>query len=93
MSNVQKQMRMMNAVSEAVSFRKKNPRADHSDIMDYISNNVIKFENDPGTKIAMIAATSKVLEILDKNPGMSERQVTQEIVKELPGILRNLEVA
>ena len=87
-SEIDKKVKMISSVSQALSFRKKNSNADNEEILKHISQ-FVKQEKDKQTKLLMIAASSKALQILDKAPFLTDREIIRKVMQDLPEILEN----
>lgn len=82
---------MIAAVSEALSFRKQNPRAGDEDIIQHIAN-IATMERDITKKMGMIAAASKAVSYIERNPQASEKEVIKHVMNESENIVRKIEV-
>ena len=83
---MEKKVKMITTVSQALAFRKKNPELTNEEILKKVSINVFSEKNNEA-KIGMIAAASKALDINQRNPKLTEKEVINEVMKELSGIL------
>lgn len=79
-------VKMVSAITEVLSYRKQNPMAKEEDILHHIFK-FARIEKDKKTKMGMLAAASKTVQIFEKNPRLTEKEVIREVMKELPGIL------
>jgi hydroxymethylpyrimidine/phosphomethylpyrimidine kinase len=89
MSEVNIQVSMMTAVTETLKFKRGNPKVDHEKIMQHISN-MAKNVRNQNAKIGMVAAASKTLLILEKEPNLTDKEVMKRVMEELPNILENI---
>lgn len=87
---IHKQTRMIAAVTEALSFKRKNFTSDNQVILKHIAK-FVSVEADELTKIGMIASASKALEISERNPAMKEREIIKQVVNELDGIIQQID--
>ncbi len=79
-------VKMISSASKAFELRKGNSSMGENEILAHISRMAYS-ERDQKVKIGMMAAASKALSIIDRNPNYNERQVLREVMQELPGIL------
>ena len=90
---MEKKIKMISAASQALGFKKKHSGLANEDILKQISQNIFSefSEKNQDIKIGMIAAASKALDIAEKNPKLTEKEVINQVMKELSGILDNIE--
>jgi len=81
MDNLKKEMKMMNAISSALKYRKENPTADNSKITKNILK-IIQLERKEEIKLLIISAVSRVLDIAERNPRFSDRDIIQKFIRE-----------
>jgi len=81
------ELKMMSAVSEAISLRKQN--LDNEKVLKQITKFAAK-ENTL-TQMAMIAAASNTLKIADSNPNLHPKEIIQKATTDLAEILRNID--
>jgi len=81
MDNLEKERKMMNAISSALKYRKENPTADNSKITKNILK-IIQLERKEEIKLLIISAVSRVLDITERNPRFSDRDIIQKFIKE-----------
>ena len=81
----EKGVNMIAAVSKALAFRKNNPRADSEMIMKHVSR-FIEATEDDGAKLGMIAASSRAVYILEREPNLTDKEIIKRVMKELPEI-------
>ena len=87
-------IKMLSAVSEVVSFRKKNLLATDEEILQHISKHIRKEKvRGRDTKLLMIAAASRTFEISKKNPKLNDKELWKLFVKEMPLIVKNIQKA
>jgi len=67
--DIYKKIRMIAAVSEALSFKKGNSDADNEKALRHISK-FVSSERDEETKIGMIASASRALSIQERSPAL-----------------------
>lgn len=82
--DTQKGIAMISAVTHALKARRE-----HNDVgaaMNEVSR-LAKSERDEQTKVGMIAAASKALEIAERNPDFSDRKVITQVMSDLPSII------
>jgi len=82
-------VKMISALTEALNYRKKNPKADEEAIMKQVARFVSKEKNED-SKIAMIAAASRGIKMLERKE-MLDRQVIKQVMAELPEIINKIE--
>ncbi|MEM3405823.1 MAG: hypothetical protein QW117_02540 [Candidatus Pacearchaeota archaeon] len=94
MVNVDIKINMINAVNEVLKYRKENPKIDfvidYEKIIKYVSEKSNSV-NDYKTRMAMIAAASKAINILQKEPNLKDKEVINKVMKEFPSILEKIE--
>jgi hypothetical protein len=84
---MQQEVNIIATVSEALKFRKQHPSALSDEILANI-NPLIREERNESTKLAMIIATSRALDFLDKHPSSGDKQALQHVMASLPEILQ-----
>ena len=77
---------MVAAVSEALRYRKQNPKAGNEEVIQHISNISMK-ERDRTKKMGMISAASRAVEYVERNPNASEKDVIRKVMDESSSIL------
>lgn len=89
MDQLKKEMKMMYAVSEALKYKKSNPMADNSEITKHILK-VVQKEKNQEIKLLLIAASSKMLSLAERNPKLNEKELIKRFIQdgfpELPQI-------
>jgi hypothetical protein len=90
MSELNVKVQMMTAVTEALKYKKANPKLDNEKIMQHISN-VVKSIKNQDTKIAMVATVSKALSITEREPKLKDKEIMKRVISELPEILDKIE--
>jgi len=78
---------MIAAASRVLSYDKQYPASIPEEILQDASNFIHYSKADENTKLLMVAAASKALEILRKNPRLNHRQVLSEVMQELDSII------
>ncbi len=86
---VERKISMIAAASEALSYRRKNPKTDSERIMQHISRNVLSGK-DELTKMGMVAAASEAISLIEKQPNLSEREIIRQVMGNLPHMLNNI---
>jgi len=86
---VERKINMMAAASEALAYKKKNPRSDNDRVLQYISRNIV-IGKDEITKMGMIAAATDALTTAEKQPSLSEKEILKNLMDKLPGMLTNI---
>lgn len=84
---LQKELKMVSSISKALELRKIYN--DNEKVLDGISKAISK-EKDEETKLAMIAAASKSLDISERNPHMKDKEIIKRVIKELSSINREI---
>ena len=80
---------MVAAVSEALRYRKQNPKAGNEEVIQHISNISMR-ERDMTKKIGMIAAASRAVDYIERNPNVSEKEVIKHVMNESGEMIRNI---
>ena len=81
---------MINASAEALNYISRKPGADMEEVMKY----VIKMIDAKGkVKIAAIAAADRAIKLRIKEPGLSDKQVIQEITNNVFHILADIKIS
>ncbi len=82
---MEKGVELIPAIAEAFKYKKKNPLAAEDEILKHI----LKFakQESKSIKIGMVSTASKTIQLLEKNPRLTEKEAIREIVKEIPHIL------
>lgn len=80
----QRGIAMISAATHALKARREFN--DSGSAMNVVTK-LIKEQKDEQTKIGMIAAASKALEIADRNPELTDRAIINQVMVELPGIM------
>ncbi len=83
------EVRMIAAISEALNYKRKNPPFDTEKILKHISK-FIKQEKSR-TQIAMIAATSKAVGLIEKDNSLADREIIKKIMPELKEISNRID--
>jgi hypothetical protein len=86
---IERKISMVAAASEALTYKKKNPRCDSDKVLQHISRNVV-LGKDELTKMGMIAAATEALTIAEKQPSLSEKEVLRTVMNNLPSMLENI---
>lgn len=86
---VDEKIRMLASIHEVFNFKKKNPEADAEKVIKHISKFVVQ-EKHKETKMAMIAAASNALKLLETN-SFSEREIIKKIMPELKEIMDKID--
>ncbi|MEK6935226.1 MAG: hypothetical protein AABW67_00405 [Nanoarchaeota archaeon] len=84
---MEEKINMVAAASRVLSYDKQHPTAIPEDILQDASDFIHYSKADENTKLLMVAAASKALEILRKNPRFNHRQVLSEVMQELDSII------
>jgi hypothetical protein len=84
---MEEKINMVAAASRVLSYDKQYPNSIPEDILQDASNFIHYSKTDENTKLLMVAAASKALEILRKNPRFNHRQVLSEVMQELDSII------
>ena len=84
-------MKMIAGVSSALDFRKRHPNADSEKILRHVSE-IVRTEKDVDIKLGMIAAASKAVSLIEKNPSLKDREVIKIIMDSLPEIVQNISI-
>ncbi len=86
---MEKGVELIPAITEAFKYKKRNPLAAEDEILKHI----LKFarQESKGTKIGMISTASKTIQLLERNPRLTEKEVIGEVVKEIPDILLKID--
>lgn len=79
---------MISAASHALKFYRES--GSHEKAMNQVSR-VISEERNEEVKLGMVAAASKALSIAEKNPSMTDKQVVNQVMEELPMIISSIE--
>lgn len=87
--DVNLEVKMISAVNQALSFRKKNPKADDEAIMKHIALFASQ-EKNSYAKLGMIASVARTLKILQKED-LADRVIIKRVMAELPEIINNIE--
>lgn len=87
---MEKKISMIAAVSEALSFRKMNPNANHEDVLGHISN-FVSDKREEETKLSMIAAAAKALAIIEKEPSLNEKEIINRVMQQIPEITKTID--
>lgn len=86
---IERKISMVAAASEALSYKKKNPRCDSDKILQHISRNVVPGK-DEITKMGMIAAASEALDMAYKQPSLTDKEVLKTVMNNIPNMLSNI---
>lgn len=86
---MEKKISMIAAVSEALSFRKMNPNANHEDVLSHISN-FVSAKREEETKLSMIAAAAKALTIIEREPSLNEKEIINRVMQQIPEITKTI---
>ena len=78
---------MIAAASRVLSYDKQYPASIPEEILQDASNFIHYSKADENTKLLMVAAASRALNILRKNPRLNHRQVLSEVMQELDSII------
>jgi len=65
MANLKEERKLMNAISEALKYRKNHPNADNSEVTKSVLK-LIQAERAEKTKLRIVASVSKILDIAEK---------------------------
>jgi hypothetical protein len=79
---------MISAASHALKFYRES--GSHEKAMNRVGR-VISDERNELTKLGMIAAASKALSIAEKNPGLADKQIVNQVMAELPALISSIE--
>ena len=82
-------VKMISAVTEALSYKRKNPLLENEKVIKHISKFVSK--ESKGIQFAMIAASSKALSITEKNSKLTDKEIIKKVLVMLPLILDNVD--
>lgn len=82
---------MIAAVSEALTFKKQNPRAENEDIIQHIAN-IATMERGITKKMGMIAAASKAVSYIERNPQATEKEVIKHVMNESSDIASKIDL-
>ena len=78
---------MIAPASRVLSYDKQYPASIPEEILQDASNFIHYSKADENTKLLMVAAASRALNILRKNPRLNHRQVLSEVMQELDSII------
>jgi len=78
-------IKMISAVTEALAFRRIEQ--DNEKILSHISL-LVSGEKNEETKLAMIAAASKSLEVADA--GLKDKEIIKKVIQDSQNILKNI---
>ncbi len=78
---------MIAAASRVLAYDKQYPASIPEEILQDASNFIHYSKADENTKLLMVAAASKALEILRENPRLNHRQVLSQVMEELDSVI------
>ena len=86
-SDLDNEVKMISAVSRALELRKVEN--DNEKIINQISN-FSSQEKSEETKLRMIAAASKALDIAERNPRLKDKEIIKQVSRELSSISQEI---
>lgn len=79
---MKEEVKIIAAVGEVFSYRKANPKSTKEEVMRHISK-FIGHEKNEKVKIGMVASSSKALDILEREPSLTEKEVMKRIMQNM----------
>lgn len=86
MEDAKRKIDLVSGVSEALKFKKNNPRVSDERVMEHIMK-FIKDRRFKETKLDIIVGVAYTLNIIERNPKIKDKEVVQLIVKNINNIL------
>lgn len=83
-------IKMLSAISEALRFRKDSSYIDTERIMNNLMD-FIRVKKSEKTKLLMIAAASKALSIVERNPHLDDRMIIKMVMVDFPSMFEIVE--
>lgn len=86
----QKSIAMVSAVSEVLRLRKEKGAMTAEEMMRDLTG-FLRYTRDQNLKVLMVAAASRTLNLITQNPGISDKEVMNQIVSNLDEITSDVE--
>ncbi|MFH1430898.1 MAG: hypothetical protein ABIG37_00310 [Nanoarchaeota archaeon] len=88
--NRDKKLAMVRAVSEVLKLKRGRKDVSHEQMMKEMEGFIHKTK-DKGSRLMMVVAVSKTLDIIERNPKMSEKDVIKKMVSEFSSFIETAE--
>jgi hypothetical protein len=89
-SKTEKEVAMVSAVAEVLRLRKKRGAMTPEEMMRELTG-FLKYTHEQSLKVLMVAVASRALDLITKNPGISDKEAMNQIVKSLNVIVSDVE--
>ncbi|VVB79778.1 Uncharacterised protein [uncultured archaeon] len=86
----QKDIAMVSAVSEVLRLRKEKGAMTAEEMMRDLTG-FLRYTRDQNLKVLMVAAASRALNLITQNPGVSDKEVMNQMVRDLEVITAEVE--
>lgn len=87
---IQKNIAMVSAVSEVLRLRKEKGAMTPEEMMRELTE-FLRYTRDQNLKVLMVAAASRALNLMTKTPGISDKEVMNQMVRDLEVITADVE--
>ncbi len=87
----EKSVAMVSAVSEVLRLRKQRGAMTSEEMMRDLTS-FLRYTNGQELKVLMVAAASKALDLVTKNPRLTDKEVMGQMVKLIPELVGELSV-
>ena len=89
-SRTEKEVAMVSAVSEVLRLRKEKGAMTPEEMMQDLTK-FLKYTRGEEPKVLGVAAASKALSMMHKNPAMSDKEVMGQMVRDFDSIIDQVE--
>ena len=79
---------VMVAAGQALDYKKKKANSDIEEIMKYVIQNV---EANDEARRGVVAGASRAVKYREENPGMTDREIMQKVMNDIPQIISSIE--
>lgn len=90
LSRTEKQVAMISAVSEVLRLRKEKGAMTAEEMMRDLTG-FLRYTRDQHLKVLMVASASRALNLMTQTPGISDKEVMNQIVSNLDEITADVE--
>ena len=85
--NEDMKLAMVTSITEVLKIRKGKKDVNHEEMMRELEG-VIRKVRDKDSRLMMIVAASKTLDVLNRNPKMSDKEVMKKMVQDFDAMIQ-----
>ncbi len=82
-------MKLVPAVNIAIEYKRKNPYCVPEEVIDSVTK-YASVQKSELVKFSMISSASKVIDLIDRNPKLNDKEVISKVMLEFPKIIEDV---